>query len=211
MGCGGSKEVPPTPVKPAAASPATEARGIAGLPEPAAAAPAAPAPAAEAPAPAPAPASAAPARAPAAPAPAPPPAASPGDAAAVSNEAAKSAGLNDVERELLVWSDEWYRCSRTIAAARSPALYESMPEARSDLDESTHAAFQLEFEKVKQERFSTNHASQSARLSSSSSSSSSSFYRSPTARLNAIHNCCTVVPSAVCRLQMDLLHRSGKA
>jgi hypothetical protein len=40
-----------------------------------------------------------------------------------------------------------------ITAFKSPALYDTMPEARSDLDDSTHEAFQREFEKVKKDRF----------------------------------------------------------
>lgn len=66
---------------------------------------------------------------------------------------APSDRLTDAESALLEWSDEWYRCSRLIAACKSPSLFESMPETRSDLAETEHAEFLHEFEKVKTDRF----------------------------------------------------------
>lgn len=139
MGCGGSKEVPPTPTKPSPASPATEIRG---LPEPEASAPAG----ALAAAPAPAPAEAD------APPPAPQHAADPGVAAAAAHAVTEAVGLGEAERGLLEWGDEWYRTSRTIAAVKDQALYESMPETRGELDGETEKAFQLVFENRKNER-----------------------------------------------------------
>ena len=54
---------------------------------------------------------------------------------------------------LLEWGDEWYRCSRAIAAVKNPKLAAAMPEDRGGLDAAIEAQFKGQFESVKMERF----------------------------------------------------------
>ena len=49
------------------------------------------------------------------------------DAPEVSGEPVAAGGLPAAAAMLLEWGDEWYRCSRAIAAVKNPQLAAAMP------------------------------------------------------------------------------------